>query len=70
MKTLEVNRVEGYALNTEQAAEFTGLSKKTLANWRSQGRGPRYVKLSPSLVVYRLSDLREFIDEHLVGGEF
>jgi hypothetical protein len=31
-----------------QAAAYLGLSPKTLANWRSRGGGPRFVRLSCS----------------------
>lgn len=31
-------------LTPAEAAEFLGVSAKTLNNWRSKGRGPAYVK--------------------------
>ncbi|MUL39713.1 helix-turn-helix domain-containing protein [Streptomonospora sp. PA3] len=34
-------------LTTEQAAELAGVRPKTLVMMRYEGRGPRYVKLSP-----------------------
>ncbi len=56
-----------------QAAEFLGLldrrgnvSTETLAQWRSQGRGPRYIKLEKRLVRYRLSDLESYLTSHSV----
>ena len=37
----------------------------TLAHWRSEGRGPRYIKIGPK-VAYRGSDLNAWLDERLV----
>jgi predicted DNA-binding transcriptional regulator AlpA len=36
-----------------------GISEKTLANWRSQGRGPRYLKIG-RLVRYAMADLEDW----------
>jgi len=50
-------------LNEEQAAEFLGLSKQTLTNWRHLRKGPAYIKLSPGprgRVGYLLEDLQDF----------
>jgi predicted DNA-binding transcriptional regulator AlpA len=33
-------------LNENELAQRWGLSPKTLQRWRSEGRGPRYLKLS------------------------
>jgi len=56
-----------------QAAEFLGLldrkgqvSTETLAQWRSQGRGPRYIKLEQRLIRYRRSDLENYVTAHSV----
>ena len=53
-------------LNSEAVAEFLGVSPETLAQWRSQHRGPPYVKVENRLVRYRLSDLEEYISGSLV----
>ena len=42
-----------------------GLSPKTLANWRSYGRGPRYY-LKNGSVYYKLEDLQTFFGENPV----
>lgn len=34
-------------LRPEEFAAMIGLSPRTLANWRSNGRGPKYLKLGP-----------------------
>ena len=55
-------------LNREQAAEYLGLAKTTLAIMASQKRGPPYYKIGRS-VRYRKSDLSNFLEEHrcLIG---
>ena len=53
-------------LTPKQAAEFLGVPLGTLAQWRSQRRGPAYIKLEDRLVRYRRSDLEAYLTEHLV----
>jgi len=53
-------------LTPKQAAEFLGIPEGTLAQWRSQRRGPQYVKLEGRLVRYRRSDLEDYIASRLV----
>ncbi|GEM_PF-1013756 len=48
-------------LDTEAAAAFTSISSVQLSEWRSRGGGPRYLKLGRK-VLYRVADLREFVD--------
>lgn len=57
-------------LNRDAAAAELGLSRKTLDNWRSTGRGPRYLKLGSrvlyprdELEVYKSSCLRQSTSE-------
>lgn len=68
------------ALTAKEAAAFLAVSPKTLANWRSQGQGPSYIKYSSTIdskgrkrgsVVYLPSILREYRAAHLVemGGD-
>ncbi|MBE3604327.1 helix-turn-helix domain-containing protein [bacterium] len=52
-----------------KAAEFLGVSKKTIENWRQQGKGPRFVRLSRRAVRYRIADLLEFIQRKTVDHE-
>lgn len=40
------------------------LSKKTLANWRVQGRGPSYIKVG-KVVLYVLDSVRDFEQKNL-----
>jgi len=58
------------ALLTQQLADRWGISPQTLENWRSQGKGPKYVKLGAgrsSPIVYRLSDVEKYERKHLKG---
>ena len=54
MSTLKVNG----------AAERLGLSVSTLNKWRTQGRGPSFVKLGRS-VCYRTEDLDAWLNDHV-----
>ena len=53
-------------LDPEQAATFLQLSSRTLAKWRSIGRGPAYVKVG-RLPRYRQSDLDNYLSRHTVN---
>jgi predicted DNA-binding transcriptional regulator AlpA len=44
-------------LTPTQVAAITGLSTETLAQWRSQRRGPEYLKISHNCIRYQQSDL-------------
>ena len=50
-------------LTPAQAAELLGVPEGTLAQWRSQRRGPAFIKLEGRLVRYRARDL----DSYIVG---
>jgi excisionase family DNA binding protein len=47
-------------LSTEQAAEYCGVSPRTLEKHRSRGGGPVFVKLG-GLVRYKVEDLEAWI---------
>lgn len=53
-----------YAYPVAKAAAYLNVAPKTLANWRSMGKGPKFCRLGRR-VVYRVDDLRQFMDEHL-----
>jgi predicted DNA-binding transcriptional regulator AlpA len=42
------------------------MSVETLAQWRSQGKGPPFVKISRNFVRYRQCDLDGWIAERIV----
>lgn len=48
-------------LTPEQAASLLSIKPATLARWRWEGRGPRFVKIG-SRVRYEEHDLLAFID--------
>lgn len=47
------------AINEHDLAERWGVSPKTLQRWRSEGRGPRYLKLSKR-VTYLMEEILAF----------
>ena len=49
-------------LDEDEAAEFLGLSPRTLQGLRVRGGGPEYIKIGSRAVRYRLRDLEEFIE--------
>jgi len=53
-------------LTAEEVAAQTTLSVETLAQWRSQRKGPPYVKISRNCVRYRQSDLDGWLVERIV----
>ena len=53
-------------LTNEEGAGFLGVSPDTLAQWRSQRRGPRYIKLEGRIVRYRREDLEAYLKEHTI----
>lgn len=55
------------ALNENRAAEFLGVSVRTLQAWRVRGGGPRYVKIGRA-VRYQRRELMGFQEAHTVGS--
>jgi hypothetical protein len=53
-------------LKPEDAALFIGVAVGTLAQWRSQRRGPPFVKIERRLVRYRLADLEAYLASRFV----
>jgi hypothetical protein len=54
-------------LGTDQAAEYLGVSRKTLESWRSLGGGPRYTKLGRRCA-YRLDWLDQYVENRSVSS--
>ena len=50
-----------------QLAERWGLSTATLERWRTNGTGPKYIRL-PGKVIYRLCDIEAYENECLVAS--
>ena len=51
-------------LTERELAEMWNVSPKTLQRWRSEGRGPSYLKLSKK-VVYPLEQIKTFESKSL-----
>ena len=56
------------ALNTPQAAIYTGLAEKTLEGLRCRGGGPRFVRYGRKAVRYLIRDLDEWMSARVVGS--
>lgn len=56
------------ALDTPQAARYTGLAEKTLEGLRCRGGGPRFVRYSRKAVRYRIADLDEWMNARAVAS--
>lgn len=54
-------------LTTNQAAQYLNVQPATLEQWRWNGRGPKFVKISRS-VRYRLADLEAFLEARVFGS--
>ena len=58
-------------LNSREAAAYLGVTSDTLDNWRCQGRGPAFIKTSPTRrgkVMYRVSDITEWQKANLFSS--
>ena len=56
-------------LSESDAADYLGISKKTLQRWRFDHKGPTYAKLNNKLIRYRLADLDEWMNQQLVSHD-
>lgn len=52
---------ESLALSPEKLADQLGVATRTLANWRSRGVGPSFVKIA-NRVVYLPDDVKSWLD--------
>jgi predicted DNA-binding transcriptional regulator AlpA len=58
-------RIDKDLLNATEAAAFLTMGVQTLADWRSAGVGPRYIKVGRN-VRYRRSDLLQWLEMRAV----
>lgn len=56
------------ALNTHQAAEYTGLASATLETLRCRGNGPVFIRYSRRAIRYRIVDLDRWMNERIVAN--
>lgn len=52
----------GDLLTESEAAEALNVAVRTLRNWRSLRKGPRWVRIGQRIVRYKRADLLTFID--------
>lgn len=62
-------------LTTPRAAEYLGLAPKTLDNWRTSGRGPKFLKLGARVLypqteldAYKAANLRQSTSDRRTGS--
>jgi predicted DNA-binding transcriptional regulator AlpA len=61
--------IEGYLMyfTASQVSERLQISVHTLKKWRSENKGPRYVKIE-RLVRYRYEDVLDWINSRVTEG--
>lgn len=52
-------------LNTEQAAEWLGMKANTLKEWRSDEKGPRFVRVSARCIRYPMEYLIQWRNDRV-----
>ncbi|MEW7984562.1 MAG: helix-turn-helix domain-containing protein [Candidatus Thiodiazotropha sp.] len=69
MRSLQIDHCETIVnyklLSTSDAAELLGITTRKLEQMRQQGNGPKFIKLSPKCVRYRIKELVDFQDANL-----
>ena len=56
-------------LTESEAADYLGISKKTLQRWRFDHKGPAYAKLNGKLIRYHQADLDEWMAQQTITHE-
>ena len=54
------------AQTPQQVAANYGISTGTLANWRTQKKGPKFFKVGSGKILYKTSDIEAFLFSHPV----
>jgi len=62
------NVAVGGLIDDAKAAEYLGVSRQSLANWRCFGRGPKYYRIGSRMIRYSPADLQAFMERGAVGG--
>ena len=55
-------------LNTSEVSRITNVPIATLRWWRHQGMGPRSFKLGPRKVMYKLSDVNDWLESQYAAA--
>lgn len=50
-------------LTTREAARLLRVQPQSLRRWRCEGRGPQFVKVGPSRVLYRRATIENYLAE-------
>ncbi len=56
-------------LTTKDAADLLDVAPITLATWRQENKGPRYVRVGDRNIRYRRADLAAYLEESTVEPE-
>ncbi len=51
-------------LRITEVSDFTSLAKSTINLWVAQGKFPKPLLLSPTIKVWRLQQLEDWVDAH------
>jgi prophage regulatory protein len=54
-------------LRINEVSELTSLAKSTINLWVSQGKFPKPLTLSPTIKVWRIASIVEWIESHTEG---
>ena len=52
-------------LRINEVCQLTSVAKSTINLWVAQGKFPKPILLSPTIKVWKLSTVQEWIDSHL-----
>ena len=67
MTATALNLIEQLGLMSEdETAKFFGVTIGTLRNWRTEGRGPVYVKAADKAIRYPISGLKDFVKANTI----
>lgn len=68
MPTQQALESSALSVNATEAAAMLGISPRTLANWRTQGIGPAFIRIGKvhSRTLYRVDDLHAWLDANRV----
>lgn len=48
-------------LTPKEVAAYVRFSEKTLERWRTEGRGPKYIRINDRTVRYAMSDIQAWL---------
>jgi prophage regulatory protein len=51
-------------LRISEVSDFTSLAKSTINLWVAQGKFPKPMTLSPTIKVWQIQQLNEWVDSH------